>query len=115
MFSDFIFPDGTKPEDMQVCDPAELKPFCKDYVENVEFMFILATSACVLIILSLVCTFSLGTCVSFRHSLTWNVFCLGTLFNVFIGQLRAYQRSREITRVTRITILARRRVDFLQR
>lgn len=51
---DFIFPEGTKPEDMQVCDPAELKPFCKDYVENVEFMFILATSACVLIVLSLI-------------------------------------------------------------
>ncbi|XP_075212195.1 neuronal membrane glycoprotein M6 isoform X2 [Lycorma delicatula] len=50
---DFIFPAGTRVEDMMVCEPHERKLFCKDYVEKAEIMFILATTAAFLIILSL--------------------------------------------------------------
>nr|CAD7409552.1 unnamed protein product [Timema poppensis] len=50
----FMFPNNTRPEDMEVCDTHELKLFCKDYVERAEIMFILATVACLLVILSLV-------------------------------------------------------------
>lgn len=39
---------------MKICQPNDIKLFCKDYVEKAEYMFILATSATVLIILSLV-------------------------------------------------------------
>lgn len=49
-----MFPRNTRLEDMKVCEAHELKLFCKDYVEKVEVMFILATMACLLIILSLV-------------------------------------------------------------
>ncbi|XP_034246581.1 neuronal membrane glycoprotein M6-a [Thrips palmi] len=49
---DFVFPNNTPPEDMKVCDN-ELKLFCKDYVERAEVMFILATVACLFVILSL--------------------------------------------------------------
>ena len=38
----------------QVCGMPELKLFCKDYVEKAEVMFILASVACVLVILSLI-------------------------------------------------------------
>ncbi len=34
--------------------PAEIKMFCKDFVEDAEVMFVLATSACLLVIISLV-------------------------------------------------------------
>lgn len=51
---DFLFPDGTRVEDMQVCEAHEIKLFCKDYVEKAEVMFILATTAAFLIILSLI-------------------------------------------------------------
>ncbi|KAK9508632.1 hypothetical protein O3M35_006149 [Rhynocoris fuscipes] len=51
---DFMFPSGTRPEDMEICPPHEIKLFCKDYVEKAEVMFILATFACLLVILSLV-------------------------------------------------------------
>ncbi|XP_063225701.1 neuronal membrane glycoprotein M6-a isoform X2 [Bacillus rossius redtenbacheri] len=50
----FLFPNHTRPEDMEVCDTHELKLFCKDYVEKAELMFILATVACLLVVLSLV-------------------------------------------------------------
>lgn len=56
--TDFVFPNNTPPEDMKVCDN-ELKLFCKDYVERAEVMFILATVACLFVILSLVSTFVL--------------------------------------------------------
>ena len=39
---------------MKICSDQEVKMFCKDYVEKAEIMFILASVACVLIILSLV-------------------------------------------------------------
>ena len=39
---------------MEVRGPAEIKMFCKDFVEDAEVMFVLATAACVLVIISLV-------------------------------------------------------------
>jgi hypothetical protein len=53
-FLDFLFPREAREEDMKVCDEHEVKAFCKDAVEKAELMFILATLACLLIILSLV-------------------------------------------------------------
>lgn len=53
-FLDFLFPLGTRQEHMKVCETQEVKLFCKDYVEKAEVMFILATAATLLIILSLV-------------------------------------------------------------
>ncbi|XP_011197019.1 neuronal membrane glycoprotein M6-a isoform X1 [Zeugodacus cucurbitae] len=50
----FMFPPNTKQEDMKICDKYEIKAFCKDGVENAEVMFILATLAALLVILSLV-------------------------------------------------------------
>lgn len=51
---DFMFPKGVLIEDMKICQPNSIKLFCKDYVEKAEPMFVLGTSASVLIILSLV-------------------------------------------------------------
>lgn len=51
---DFMFPYNTKPSDMEVCEAHEVKLFCKDYVERAEVMFILATVACLLVIISLI-------------------------------------------------------------
>lgn len=53
-FADFLFPDGTPQERMIVRGDHEVKVFCKDNVEKAEIMFIIATAACVLVILSLV-------------------------------------------------------------
>jgi len=41
-------------ENMEVRGPAEIKMFCKDYVEHAEVMFILATVSCFIVIVSLV-------------------------------------------------------------
>ncbi len=41
-------------ENMEVRGPAEIKMFCKDYVEHATVMFILATIACFIVIISLV-------------------------------------------------------------
>lgn len=49
-----MFPEGTLQERMKVCEEHNVKMFCKDYVEKAEFMFIIATVASVLVILSLV-------------------------------------------------------------
>ena len=51
-----MFPNATHDDQMTICDPGEKKLFCKDYVENAEVMFILATVSCVIVILSLVRT-----------------------------------------------------------
>ena len=51
-----MFPSNTRLEDMKVCESQEIKLFCKDYVERAEVMFILATVACLLVIISLVST-----------------------------------------------------------
>ncbi|XP_043253509.1 neuronal membrane glycoprotein M6-a isoform X2 [Colletes gigas] len=50
----FIFPNNTRVEDMKVCGPQEVKLFCKDFVEKAEVMFILATVAAMLVVLSLI-------------------------------------------------------------
>ncbi|KAF5302268.1 hypothetical protein FQA39_LY10307 [Lamprigera yunnana] len=50
----FLFPRGTKQDHMKVCGENDIKLFCGDYVGKAEFMFILATAATVLIILSLI-------------------------------------------------------------
>jgi len=50
----FMFPDGTREEHMKVCGENDIKLFCRDYVENAELMFILASAGTVLIILSLI-------------------------------------------------------------
>lgn len=50
----FMFPSGTRQEDLRICEKFKVKAFCKDAVEQAEIMFILATVACLLIILSLV-------------------------------------------------------------
>lgn len=50
----FLFPNNTRPQDMEVCGSQEVKLFCKDFVEKAEVMFILATVATMLIILSLI-------------------------------------------------------------
>ncbi|KAL7290264.1 hypothetical protein TKK_0015966 [Trichogramma kaykai] len=50
----FMFPNGTREEDMKVCGQQEVKLFCKDYSEPAILMFILATIATILVLLSLV-------------------------------------------------------------
>ncbi|KAJ8977270.1 hypothetical protein NQ317_003972 [Molorchus minor] len=50
----FMFPEGTRQEHMKVSGESNIKAFCKDYVEKVEIMFILATVASILVILSLI-------------------------------------------------------------
>lgn len=52
--ADWLFPNGTKQEDMNVCGKEELKMFCKDYVEIAEVSFILSTVAAFVVTLSLV-------------------------------------------------------------
>lgn len=51
---DFMFPQGTRDEDMKICEKFEVKAFCKDGVEKAEVMFILATVSSLLVILSMV-------------------------------------------------------------
>lgn len=51
-----MFPKGTRIEHMKVCEEHDVKSFCGDYVEKAVLMFIVATAATVLIILSLVST-----------------------------------------------------------
>jgi len=50
----FLFPSGTMRENMEVRGSAEIKMFCKDYVEHAEVMFILASVSCFIVIVSLV-------------------------------------------------------------
>ncbi|XP_076031294.1 uncharacterized protein LOC143019506, partial [Oratosquilla oratoria] len=49
----FLFPSSTLEEDMRVCT-GEKKQFCKDFVNNAEVMFILASVSAFLVILSLI-------------------------------------------------------------
>lgn len=51
---DFFFPADLRQERLKIQDELEVKAFCKDCVETAEVMFILASVACLLIILSLV-------------------------------------------------------------
>lgn len=50
----FLFPRGTTEEEKRVCSGGKRKLYCKDYVNNAEIMFILATVSAFLVILSLV-------------------------------------------------------------
>lgn len=50
----FLFPEGTQREHMEIRGTSEIKIFCKDIVENATVMFIMATIASVLVIISLV-------------------------------------------------------------
>jgi len=50
----FMFPKGTERVNMEVQGQKEIKMFCKDYVERAEVMFVLATIACLIVVLSLV-------------------------------------------------------------
>lgn len=50
----FFFPEGYKQEYLKVEGEKNVKAFCKDYVEKVEFMFIVATVASLLVIFSLI-------------------------------------------------------------
>lgn len=50
----FMFPSGTRQEDLRICDKFKIKAFCKDGVEQATIMYILATVSCLLIVLSLV-------------------------------------------------------------
>lgn len=52
-----MFPEGTTQDHMKVCGEHNVKMFCKDYTEKIEVMFILATVASILVILSLVSFF----------------------------------------------------------
>ena len=49
-----MFPNGTRIDDMKICEQFEVKMFCKDYVEKAEVMFILAAFATILVIFSLI-------------------------------------------------------------
>lgn len=83
----FMFPANTRPDDMQVCGSQEVKLFCKDYVEKAEVMFILATVASMLVILSLVgssCKYSLLFILVFHYiiavNFSKNKFCSRTCY-----------------------------------
>ena len=51
---------------MVVEGQAEIKMFCKDYVQRAEVMFLLATAACILVILSLV-QFLMSLAANYAH------------------------------------------------
>jgi len=62
----FLFPKGTQRVNMEVEGPNEIKMFCKDYVEKAELMFILATIACLVVVLSLV-HFLMALAANYAH------------------------------------------------
>ncbi|XP_076343745.1 neuronal membrane glycoprotein M6-a-like isoform X2 [Tachypleus tridentatus] len=51
---DFMFPSGTKYENLRICSEGKVKEFCKDYVEQATIMYLLATAGCFLVVISLV-------------------------------------------------------------
>ncbi|XP_076362792.1 proteolipid protein DM beta-like isoform X2 [Tachypleus tridentatus] len=51
---DFMFPNGIKYENLIICSEGKVKEFCNDYVEEGVGMYIMASAASVVIILSLV-------------------------------------------------------------
>merc|ERR1712079_685039 len=50
----FLFPEGSQRVNMLVEGDKEIKQFCIDFVQRAEVMFLIATAACVLVIMSLV-------------------------------------------------------------
>ena len=57
---------GTQKEHMEVKGPAEVKMFCKDFVEHATVMFILATFSSLVVILSLV-HFLMALAANYAH------------------------------------------------
>ncbi|XP_022235692.1 proteolipid protein DM beta-like isoform X2 [Limulus polyphemus] len=51
---DFMFPNGIKYENLIICSDGKVKEFCNDYVEEGVGMYVMASVASVVIILSLV-------------------------------------------------------------
>jgi len=49
----FMFPSNAREEDKKVCQ-GEKKNFCKDFVNNAEVMFIIATVGCFVVVISLI-------------------------------------------------------------
>ena len=62
----FMFPAGTQKVNMLVEGQAEIKMFCKDYVQRGEIMFILSTVACFIVVLSLV-HFLMSLAANYAH------------------------------------------------
>ncbi|CAH0560838.1 unnamed protein product [Brassicogethes aeneus] len=50
----FMFPSGMRQDHLKITGEVQIKTFCKDYVEKIEVMLILATVSSILIILSLI-------------------------------------------------------------
>ncbi|KAG0718446.1 Neuronal membrane glycoprotein M6-a [Chionoecetes opilio] len=50
----FLFPRTTIEEEKRVCSGGKRKLFCKDFVNNAEILFLLATASTLLVILSMV-------------------------------------------------------------
>jgi len=51
---EFFFPNSTHPSQLDLCGPARITPFCKEFVEPAGVMFILATISCFLVVVSMV-------------------------------------------------------------
>jgi len=51
---EFLFPNGTQHEQMTICGQNAISEFCTKYVEPAQVMFVLATIAAFLVIISLV-------------------------------------------------------------
>ena len=61
-----MFPEGSQKVNMLVEGELEIKQFCIDFVQNAEMMFLMATAACVLVIISLV-HFLMGLSANYAH------------------------------------------------
>ena len=57
---------GTQKVNMLVEGQAEIKMFCKDYVQRAEVMFILSTVSCLMVVLSLV-QFLMSLSANYAH------------------------------------------------
>lgn len=62
----FMFPEGTEKVNMVVEGQAEMKLFCKDFIQRAEVMFILATVSCTLVVLSQV-HFLMSLAANYAH------------------------------------------------
>ena len=62
----FLFPAATEPQDLLVEGQAEIKMFCKDYVQRCEVMFCLASVGSFLVVISLV-HFLMALAANYAH------------------------------------------------
>jgi len=62
----FMFPEGTSKDNMLVQGQAEIKLFCKDFIQRAEVMFILATVSCSLVVMSQV-HFLMSLAANYAH------------------------------------------------